>query len=263
MRANLKERFGSGTLSIAVIVSPMLRTLQTATLALDWLVQRGVVFEASADWQGVYSLLRPLRPTFYPVPTSGAPRAAADPLPLGFLAPGPPCPHLGFDPVTAPSRLTLCPIENSTKPCDTGSPVASVSPLFPHVDFGRLDPVWPDKTSPQARRYAHSRAAILARGADALDAIRRRPEDIVFVVSHSGFLRSGVAGWWFFNADYRIFRFGASDAANPQQTLTPGTKLCQDDSTLAGGMGLSHTFPVELGSELPGEDEVPEEDLVV
>ncbi|KAM4064430.1 hypothetical protein HRG_006241 [Hirsutella rhossiliensis] len=128
----------------------MLCTLQTGTLALDWLEQRGVVFEANADWQ-----------------------------------------------------------ENSAKPCDTGSPAASLVPLFPHVDFGCLDPVWPDQTCPRAGRYAYTRGAILARGADALDALRRGPEDLIFVVSHSGFLRSGVAGWWFFNADYRIFRFGA------------------------------------------------------
>ncbi|KAF4504069.1 hypothetical protein G6O67_008683 [Ophiocordyceps sinensis] len=214
LRANLKERFGSAPGSVAVVVSPMLRTLQTATLALDWLVQRGVVFEASADWQ-----------------------------------------------------------ENSTKPCDTGSPAASLSPSYPHVDFTRLDPVWPDKTSPKAYRYAHSRAAILARGADALEALHRRPEDLVFVVSHSGFLRSGVVGWWFFNADYRIYRFddappaaeqGGNDAGNAQQTMTTARSLLtQDESTLAGGLGLSHAFAVELGAELPGEGEVPEEDLVV
>ncbi|KAM4065928.1 histidine phosphatase superfamily (branch 1) domain-containing protein [Hirsutella rhossiliensis] len=213
LRANLKERFESAPGSVAVIVSPMLRTLQTATLALDWLIRRGVVFEASADWQ-----------------------------------------------------------ENSTKPCDTGSPAASVSPSFPHVDFSRLDPVWPDKTSPDSRRYAHSRAAILARGADALDALHHRPEDLIFVVSHSGFLRSGVVGWWFFNADYRIFRFGEATSAadeaskgagDPQQAMTTRQVLCQDETTLAGGLGLSHAFPVELGSELPGEDEVPEEDLVI
>lgn len=163
--------------------------------------------------------------------------------------------------------------ENSTKPCDTGSPAASLSPSYPHVDFTRLDPVWPDKTSPKAYRYAHSRAAILARGADALEALHRRPEDLVFVVSHSGFLRSGVVGWWFFNADYRIYRFddappaaeqGGNDAGNAQQTMTTARSLLtQDESTLAGGLGLSHAFAVELGAELPGEGEVPEEDLVV
>lgn len=30
----------------------MRRTLQTAMLSLDWLVDRGVKIEGSADWQG-------------------------------------------------------------------------------------------------------------------------------------------------------------------------------------------------------------------
>lgn len=33
----------------------MIRTMQTAALALDWLVEKGVVFEASADWQGEFA----------------------------------------------------------------------------------------------------------------------------------------------------------------------------------------------------------------
>lgn len=65
LRASLLERYGAdGSLppreeDIAVIVSPMRRTLQTATLALDWLLDRGVRFEASADWQGTSQTLSP------------------------------------------------------------------------------------------------------------------------------------------------------------------------------------------------------------
>lgn len=196
----------------------MLRTLQTATCALDWLFQRGVVFEASADWQGAW-------------------------------------------PGRARRRRVLAdlarPQENLTKPCDTGSPAAALAPAFPHVDFSRLDTVWPDKTSPRARRYAHSRAAVLARAAHALDALARRPESLVFVVSHSGFLRSGVTGYWFFNADYRVFRFqGADQDVDSPDAVTapPARALRQDETTFAGGLGLSYAFPVELGADLPGED---------
>lgn len=35
-----------------IITSPMLRTLETTTLGLDWLIKRGVPVEASALWQG-------------------------------------------------------------------------------------------------------------------------------------------------------------------------------------------------------------------
>ncbi|KJZ77411.1 hypothetical protein HIM_03135 [Hirsutella minnesotensis 3608] len=208
LRASLKERFDAvPARSVAVVVSPMVRTLQTASLALDWLRDKGVAFEADADWQ-----------------------------------------------------------ENSAKPCDTGSPVSSVAAAYPRVDFSRLDPVWPDKTSPAGARYADTRDAILARGAAALETLYRRPEDIVFVVSHSGFLRSGVCGWWFFNADYRVFRFDLRADAGADGITgqgKPRRALQQEESTLAGGMGLSWTHQVELGFELPGEDQVPVEDMVV
>lgn len=36
---------------------------------------------------------------------------------------------------------------------------------------------------------------------------KSRPEEIVIVVSHSGFLRVGVSHRHYANADYRVFRF--------------------------------------------------------
>ncbi|KPA36799.1 phosphoglycerate mutase [Fusarium langsethiae] len=36
---------------IAIVVSPMRRTLQTVVLSMDWLVERGVKIEGNADWQ--------------------------------------------------------------------------------------------------------------------------------------------------------------------------------------------------------------------
>lgn len=166
----------------------MLRTLQTASLALDWLVERGVKFEASADWQ-----------------------------------------------------------ETSSKPCDTGSqsPTTLVT-LFPHVLFDDLDPIWPDKTSPSAHRYHHTRRAIVKRGRLCLETLHQRPEKLVIVVSHSGFLRVGVTGRWFMNADYRVFEF--------QHGLEDGRRVIrQDESTSEGGLGLSFAETVPLGHHLPEE----------
>lgn len=53
LRKSLKARFEHVAADdVAVVVSPMIRTLQTATLALDWLLDKDVVFEADANWQG-------------------------------------------------------------------------------------------------------------------------------------------------------------------------------------------------------------------
>ncbi|KAF7558498.1 hypothetical protein G7046_g5663 [Stylonectria norvegica] len=183
LRDKLHSQYGDvAPEDIAVIVSPMRRTLQTALSGLGWLLDKGVKFEADADWQ-----------------------------------------------------------ENSDKPCDTGSPIPALVDEFPTVDFSTLDPVYPDKTSPDGRPYAYTRDAILSRGERCIDRLFQRPEKFVFVVSHSGFLRLGVVGWWFFNSDFRIFNFD-------------GTRLWQDESTLKGGLGLSFTDRVVLGSELPVED---------
>ena len=37
---------------VAIVASPMRRTLQTAELALDWVLERGVKIQADANWQG-------------------------------------------------------------------------------------------------------------------------------------------------------------------------------------------------------------------
>ncbi|KPM37755.1 hypothetical protein AK830_g8808 [Neonectria ditissima] len=190
LNKQLQSVFADATTNVddvAIVVSPMRRTMQTAMLSLNWLIDLGVKLEANADWQ-----------------------------------------------------------ENSDKPCDTGSPVSSLTGDFPLVDFAHVDPVWPDKTSPSSQRYAHTRRDILARGQSGLAALHQRPEKLVFVVSHSGFLREGVVGYWFFNSDYRIFNFDQEAG---------GLNLKQDNSTLSGGMGLSWPEPVTMGSDLPDGDE--------
>lgn len=70
-------------------------------------------------------------------------------------------------------------------------------------------------------------------------------------MSHSAFLRVGVLGWWFFNSDYRMFRFADAE----------GLDLEQDESTLSGGLGLSWQDRVEVGSDLPEEAHATREGL--
>jgi hypothetical protein len=114
--------------------------------------------------------------------------------------------------------------------------------------MSNVDALWPDKTSPAAERYAYSKKSILARGRRALEDLHKRPEKLIFVVSHSGFLRLGVVGYWFFNSDYRVFDFEAERGDEDE------LRVKQQERTLSGGLGLSFTDPVALGLDLPEED---------
>ncbi|KAB5571842.1 histidine phosphatase superfamily [Coniochaeta sp. 2T2.1] len=136
--------------------------------------------------------------------------------------------------------------ENSDKPCDMGSAVAELREEFPMVDFSQVDPVWPDKTSDKADLYRYNKRAILERGQRALEDVRGRKEKVVVVVSHSGFMRLGVTGRWFYNADYRIFEFEDGE----------GMGLREWESTEKGGLGKSFEERVELGEGIPEEDKV-------
>ncbi|KAL7971463.1 histidine phosphatase superfamily [Trichoderma sp. SZMC 28014] len=198
LRQNLVQRFSSFEGKIAIVASPMMRTLQTASLAADWLVERGIKIEADADWQ-----------------------------------------------------------ENSDKPCDTGSPPShlvlikdnhtKIQFTSPSFDYSTIHPLWPDKTSSPAARslFGYTRSAVLDRARRALEKLRQRPEDLIFVFSHSAFMRTAVTGWWYFNADYRIFEF---DDEGKDGAVVP---LRMDQSTLEGGMGWSWAKRVEVGYELP------------
>ncbi|KAI2640198.1 phosphoglycerate mutase-like protein [Xylaria nigripes] len=144
--------------------------------------------------------------------------------------------------------------ENSAKPCDQGSKISKLVAEFPGIDYSALDPVWPDKTSPAGSRYHFTRTAILARAQFALQKLYRRPEKVIIVVSHSGFLRVGVTGCWFFNADYRVFDFRAMESPESPYQLRERAYTAQK----GGGLGHSRMEQVLLGSELP--EELPESD---
>jgi len=118
--------------------------------------------------------------------------------------------------------------------------------MFPQVDFSHVDPVFPDKTSPAGAKYAYTKLAITGRAQDGLRELYHRPEKAIIVVSHSGFLRLGVTGHYFFNADYRIFDF-QEPAEDDTYTLK------QWESTLKGGLGWSWEKTVHIGEGLPAE----------
>ncbi|KAH6842367.1 histidine phosphatase superfamily [Chaetomium sp. MPI-CAGE-AT-0009] len=167
-----------------IIVSPAIRTIETALLAFGDLIDKGVPIVAHAGWQ-----------------------------------------------------------ENSLQPCDTGSPLPTLATLFPQVDFTTVDPLYPDKTSAAAAPlYGYTRQAITSRGETVLRELRARPEKAVVVVSHSGFLRVGVTGRFFMNADFRVFEFlpeGEGDGLRSWEGMEEG------------GMGWSWERVVPLGDGLP------------
>ncbi|KAK2043204.1 phosphoglycerate mutase [Colletotrichum somersetense] len=135
--------------------------------------------------------------------------------------------------------------ENSAKPCDTGSSIANLKVEFPSVDFSTVDCVYPDKMSLAGADYAFTKEAILRRARAGLCSIRERQEKLVFVVSHSGFLRLGVTGYWFFNGDYRMFELDEGEG------IDEPPKLRQLESTLNGGL--------VIGSGLPAPGTYPED----
>ncbi|KAL2148990.1 hypothetical protein VTH82DRAFT_1676 [Thermothelomyces myriococcoides] len=180
-----------------IIVSPMIRTIETALLAFGDLIDRGVPIVAHAGWQ-----------------------------------------------------------EISLQPCDIGTPLPELAARFPQVDFSQVNPLFPDKTSPAAaERYGFTRQAVVGRGRAVLRELRARPEKAVVVVSHSGFLRVGVTGCYFMNADYRIFDFvddNDIDASGERKGEDDGVpRLREWDETRKGGMGWSWEDRVPLGDGVP------------
>lgn len=147
--------------------------------------------------------------------------------------------------------------ENADKPCDTGSPLDVISSEFPQYDFSVVDPSFPDKTTNLAQNpYAFTEKAIVARGQTCLRDLYARPEKVIAVVSHSGFLRTAVCNRMFFNADYRVFEFDQEAMAEK-----PGKFVLKETGETeknGGGMGRSDIgvfgivpgdFPPEVGEE--------------
>ncbi|QDS67438.1 hypothetical protein FKW77_000383 [Venturia effusa] len=108
---------------------------------------------------------------------------------------------------------------------------------FPQFDFSRVDPEYPTKQGP----YAFTRSAVLQRGQTVLRALYRRPERVVVVVSHSGFLRTAITSKQFGNADYRVYDFDE----HVEPTTIDGVKIQYklieryETDSKGGGMGWS------------------------
>jgi hypothetical protein len=140
---------------------------------------------------------------------------------------------------------------------------------FPNYDFSTVDPTYPDKTTNlETNRYAFTQKAIVARGQSCLEALYHRPEKVIAVVSHSGFLRTAVCNRMFFNADWRVFTF---DEEAMQESKKKGEGddgkgkfvLKEDEETekKGGGMGRSDVgiFGIVEGDFPPEEAKKVEE----
>ncbi|KAF2810539.1 phosphoglycerate mutase-like protein [Mytilinidion resinicola] len=191
-----------------IIVSPMVRTLQTMEIGLGWLIEKGVEIIADAGWQ-----------------------------------------------------------ENSAKPCDTGSALKTVASRFPQyaTALATVDPLYPNKTTPSSNPYAFTRLAVLARGQACLKALYSRPEKVIAVVSHSGFLRTAVSGRRYANADFRIFEFdeekmGEDKGLGLEEEGLFRLKEWKETEEKGGGLGKSEKGVFEvLDTDFPGEEVVDEE----
>ncbi|KAF2842729.1 hypothetical protein M501DRAFT_1012129 [Patellaria atrata CBS 101060] len=158
------------------------------------------------------------------------------------------------------TTLTRPPPENSDKPCDTGlPPVPALSLLHstpPHIPsthplslslatLPSTYPLYPAKTGP----FAFTRRAILARGHDALSALSTREEKVIAVVSHSGFLRTAVAGMWFRNGDFRVFEFedgGVGLGEVRDWKAGRGLRESEETRERGGGLGGSRKEPAGI-----------------
>lgn len=109
--------------------------------------------------------------------------------------------------------------------------------LFPSLDFSAVDPSYPDKTSPN-NPYAFTRRAVLARGQACLRWLHARPEKVIIVVSHSGFLRTAVSQRRYANADYRVFEFD-DDVIDGKGEKLLRLREWEQTESLGGGMGRS------------------------
>ena len=95
--------------------------------------------------------------------------------------------------------------------------------------------------------YAYSYGSLLERGKAARKWLKSRPEKVIAVVGHDGFLRVGICGKKFGNADFRIFEFEAGGEAEGG-----GLGLVEWESTEKNGGGLG-TCPSGVWGWLPND----------
>lgn len=135
------------------------------------------------------------------------------------------------------------------KPCDIGTQISEISKEWPQYDWSQVDPLYPSKTG----LYEYSKDAIIKRGIAAREWLRRRPEKVIAVVSHSGFLRVGMSYRKYFNADFRIFDFAEGDHSTGGKliewkfTEEKGGGLGKSPHGIAGWESLKVEHQIELG----------------
>lgn len=137
--------------------------------------------------------------------------------------------------------------ENSAKPCDRGTEISVMEKEWPQFGWSAVDPVYPAKTG----LYEYSKRGLTERGIAARKWLRERPEKVIAVVSHSGFLRVGVSYRKYQNADFRIFDF-----AEGEEDDVVGGRLVEWELTEKNGGGLGKspkgTFTMQVW-DAPGE----------
>jgi hypothetical protein len=128
--------------------------------------------------------------------------------------------------------------ETSVNRIDIGRPMAQVAAQFPWCDFSHMDPVWPAKKG----LYEFSQAALVARGVAAKRWLLARPEKVIVVVSHAGFLRTGICNRNFGNADFRVFGFGDKDVKKGDGVDEDAKlQLVESDLTARNGGGMGNS----------------------
>lgn len=121
-------------------------------------------------------------------------------------------------------------------------------------DFRTVSSEYPSKQG----RWAFNQAAITRRGLDCRQWLKGRPEKVIAVVSHSGFLRVGVSHRRYANADYRIFDFAqdGSDELVEWATTAQGGMMWSEPGTAgieAGDFQHERTPEVAETAKVPGE----------
>lgn len=122
--------------------------------------------------------------------------------------------------------------ENSAKPCDTGTDINVMSKEWPQFNWSNIDPIFPSKTG----LYEFSKDGLTRRGIETRRWLKSRPEKVIAVVSHAGFLRVGVSYCQYSNADFRIFEFAEGEADDAVGGRLIEWELTEERS---GGLGKS------------------------
>lgn len=154
--------------------------------------------------------------------------------------------------------------ETSVNRIDIGRPVAQIAAQFPWCDFSQIDLVWPAKTG----LYEFSEAALVVRGVEAKRWLRARPEKVIAVVSHAGFMRTGICNRDFGNADFRVFAFEnviykEGDEVDENAKL----QMVESDLTVRNGGGMGSSQDGHFGWQasdfkwMPGNNPKVKEEL--